>query len=459
MGLPINRIETYLNVKAIGVPCSKGPQRPDFIIDSRKLKKGDVFIAIKGQNHDAHEFITKDLREKAAMLIVSKSWYNKVRPATGCFILVQDTIKAMLQLAKCYREELGIKIVAITGSNGKTTTRSMIGRVLARKFKVFETSGNFNNRIGLPLSVFRIKPEHEIAVIEMGTNHFGEIKELSETIHPDMAVITNIGRGHLEFLKDRRGVLKAKIEILSGMGRTGELIVNNDDSLLHSYRPRRGIRKLTAGFDGNATLKGIGLSTSLIRGTTFKAEGNIVRLGIPGKGAAEDALLALLVGKRLGIPVKDALLGLKEVKVPSDRMEIKKYKGVTLVIDCYNANPDSLSNVLNLLGKEKIKGRKIAVLGNMGELGDKSVLFHRESGKEVMKNGFDVLLTLGKLGKEIAEGARKSGLLNSFAYDDLNQITSVIKASMNKGDIVLIKGSHSMHMENIAKALIKGTSE
>jgi len=463
MGLPLNKIESYLGVKAVGPAWKPGSASASFVIDSRKVKRGDVFIAIKGPNHDAHDFIDKSLTRKAALLIVNNSWYQKKKPAIGRrgrFVVVKDTVLAMLKMAECWRRELGIGIVAVTGSNGKTTTRAMIGRILTRKYRVFETSGNFNNRIGLPLSVFQMGKEHDVAVLEMGTNHFGEIDELSRAVHPDMAVVTNIGRGHLEFLRDTTGVLRAKMEILNGMRDGGLLIVNNDDPLLRAYRPRRSVCRLTAGFTGKNDMNGSAFKTGLLSGTRFRVYGKQpVRLRIPGLGAAQDALLALAVGKILRVPMAVAAKALHEVKVPADRMEIRNKNGVTWIADCYNANPDSLNNVLLLLKGEKVRGRKIAVLGNMGELGKGSVRFHREAGAMVKQCGFDVLLTLGKLGKEIANGARKSGLQNCHSFESPDEIKSVLRCSSRRGDVVLIKGSHSMRMEEIAHEFIKGNAK
>jgi UDP-N-acetylmuramoyl-tripeptide--D-alanyl-D-alanine ligase len=455
MGLPLNRIESYLGARASGPAWKPGSQSAVFVIDSRKVKRGDVFVAIKGENHDAHSFIDKALMRKASLIIVNKEWYRKKQPASGRFLAVKDTVEAMLKMAECWRRDLKVKIVAVTGSNGKTTTRAMIGRVLSKKYRVFESGGNFNNRIGMPLSVFRISRRHDIAVLEMGTNHFGEIDELSRAVHPDMAVVTNVGRCHLEFLKNKRGVLKAKMEILNGMGPGGILVVNNDDPLLRAFRPRKGLRRIRAGFSGKIGLRGARLKTGLLSGTSFKVDGRVtVKLRIPGLGAAQDALLAMAVGKAFGVSVAASAGALRETKVPSDRMEIREKGGVTWIADCYNANPDSLNNVLLLLKQEKAAGRKVAVLGNMGELGRESAQFHREAGSRVKQCGFDVLFTLGDLGREIAAGARKSGLVNCHSFDKREDIAEVLRCTTRRGDMVLIKGSHSMRMEEIAHKFI-----
>lgn len=459
MGLPLAKIEAYAGALLRGRHPGVLEGEARFCIDSRKLRAGEVFVAIRGPHHDAHRFIDTALRERAALSIVGRDWYEAKRPKTGLFLPVDDTILALLRMAKAHLAALPVKIVAVTGSNGKTTTRAMIAAVLRRRCRVFETEGNFNNRIGLPLSVFRIGRGHEIAVLEMGTNHFGEIDELSRAVPPDLAVITNIGRSHLEFLRDRRGVLRAKMEIVAGMRPGGSLLVNGDDDLLLAVRPPAGIRKIIARFGRPAYLSGSRCETGLLTGTAFLAGGKArVRLPVPGEGAAVDALLALAVGKFFGVPLSEGASALARVEIPGERMKIMKIRGASVVSDCYNANPDSLMNALSLLGREKVKGRKVAVLGGMGELGKGSARFHEEAGAAVAEQGFDVLLALGEPGRAMARGALRKGLRAVHVFDDRDHMAKIIRASIRPGDALLVKGSHSTGMERVVEQLKGGRS-
>ncbi|MBL8026885.1 MAG: UDP-N-acetylmuramoyl-tripeptide--D-alanyl-D-alanine ligase [Fibrobacteres bacterium] len=455
MAIRIKDIPEYSGAELYGVG-KLSASGANFVTDSRKVAAGDVFVAIKGENHDAHSFIDAALSSKASLIIVNKGWFDKNRKIKGSFAVVEDTVLAMLRMAKAHLKAMNIPVVAITGSNGKTTTRAMTAAVLSRKFNVLATEGNFNNRIGLPLTVFRIGKQHDIAVLEMGTNHFGEIEELSLYAQPETALITNIGRSHLEFLKDRKGVLKAKMEILAGMPNNGTLIVNGDDDLLLSYKPKKKVQKLITGFTKGRYLCGSKYKTTLLSGSTFLAGNSAVNLNIPGIGAAADALLALAAGKRYGISIKDGATALKKIKAPENRMERAVVSGATVIADCYNANPDSVANVISLLGSDNSFKRKIALLGTMGELGAKSESFHREIGKLAAKNGIDVLLTVGDGGKKIAEGAESAGLKNTYNFNIGLDAVPVILSSLKKGDALLIKGSHSMKLEKVYEAIIKG---
>lgn len=456
MGLRPDRIASLLKIAPAGFSSAPCGSRSAIVIDSRKVAKGDAFVAIRGENHDGHDFITPELIGRASFIIVDRKWYARNRPSGTAFIPVPDTVKTMLKLAEARLRELKVKIVAITGSNGKTTTRAMIAKVLKTRHHVFETKGNFNNRIGLPLSVFELDEQCEVAVLEMGANHFGEIRELSRTVHPDLAVIINIGRGHLQFFKSRKGVLRAKTEILAGM-RTGIFLANADDDLLKEFSPEKGIHKVTYGFNPDADFRGLEPSTDLFSGTRFTlAGGRTVRVPVAGRGAAQNALAAVAVGAFFGVPEKAAVRALAGFKPPSGRMELRRYRGAHFILDNYNANPDSLKNALDLMKDTARAARKIAVLGDMGELGGESVRFHREAGARVKESGVDCLLTLGGLGTEIARGARRAGLKQVRSFTDAQTLIRAVRKTVRKGDLVLIKGSHSMKMEAMALDLLKG---
>ena len=457
MGLALDNIGPLLKVPVIGKCAVRPGAGARVVIDSRRVRPGDAFFAIRGEKHDGHAFITPELIRKTSYLLVSREWHALHRTPGTAVIAVEDTILAMLKLCEAYLSSLKTRVVAVTGSNGKTTTRAMIARVLKRKYRVFETLGNFNNRIGLPLSVFGIDQSHDIAVLEMGANHFNEIEELSNHVHPRFAVITNVGRGHLEFFKNRQGVLRAKTEILAGMERGGILIVNADDGLLRRFRPAKGIRRVTFGFSAGADCRGRDLAIGLFSGTSFTLpSGREVRLAVPGKGAALNAMAALCAGRLFKVPEREAIRALAETRGLHSRMEVRESRGACFILDNYNANPDSLSNVLDLIRSEKKPLRKIAVLGDMGELGKGGTRLHREAGRKVCGCGFRMLLTLGRLGIETVKGARSAGMKACFSFTDPAALLRAMQREVRRGDLVLIKGSHSMEMEALAETFLKG---
>ena len=455
MALPFAKIEDFVSGRVAGGSVRGLAGSATVVIDSRKVTKGALFVALKGEHHDAHSFITPALARTAAACVVNQSWYAVKKPRYGRFILVEDTGDTLMRMASAYLQYLGTRVVAVTGSNGKTTTRAMIARVLAAKYRVHATRGNFNNRIGLPLSVFEISPRDDITVLELGANHFGEISELSWIVKPDIAVITNIGHSHLEFFKDRKGVLKAKTEIVHGMRSGGVLVVNGDDDLLNKYEPPRRITKRDYGFAGERGYRGSGLTTGFLRGGTFTFNGVAMVTPLPGNGAAANALCAAAVVDLLGVTARETQKALARIEAPENRMDMRIVGGARIIADCYNANPDSMANAFGLLKAEKIAGRKIAVLGDMRELGAQAALYHRQTGALAAKSGVKLLFTLGELGRKIAQGAIAAGLHNvySFAEKEKDALADVLRSSLKKGDLVLIKGSHSMGMEEIVERL------
>ncbi len=454
MAIKVNEIPLFVSSQLYGT--QKLPsKRARFVTDNRKFKRGDIFIAIKGLKHDGHAFIDTKMRQSASLIIVNRSWWRRNSSAKGQFLVVDDTIHAMLEIGKKYLSNLSIPVVAVTGSNGKTTTKRMLEAVLSAKYKVHASRGNYNNRIGMPLSVFEVD-KHDMTVLEMGTNHFGEISELSRHAMPETAVITGIGRSHLEYLKTRQGVLKAKLEILDGMRPDGYLFVNGDDDLLSKLTPKNGVKIIKVGFSRSNDIIGTNFSTSLLSGTSFVVDGAKINLPIPGKGAAIDALLSIAVAKHYGIKTKDAAQMLINFKAANDRMEVMRHKGLTIISDCYNANPDSVLNALSIFKNDySNSGRKIAVLGAMGELGKKSGVFHYEVGRQAAKCDVDILITVGDESGAIKQGAMSSGIKNIHTVKDTNEAISILLPLLSKGDIILIKGSHSVGLEKIYPAIIE----
>jgi UDP-N-acetylmuramoyl-tripeptide--D-alanyl-D-alanine ligase len=396
--------------------------------DTRKDMAGKLFIPLAGENFDGHDFI-EDALEKGAVAALSR---NAIRSETTKIIKVNDTKQALLDLAEYHKSLFDVKTVAVTGSVGKTTTKEMIAAVLSKKFNALKNEGNFNNEIGLPLTVFKIEPATETVVLEMGMNHFGEIRKLSKVARPDVCVITNIGTAHIEFLGSREGILKAKREIFEYMKPGGKVILNGDDYLLRTLN----IRKTLFGLS-----KGCNLRAEEVGEDSFRYKGADFKLKLPGKHMIQNALCAAAVGEAFGVPLLDIKSAIEEFSGGKMRQEIIKTKNYTIINDAYNANPDSMKAAIEVL-KKFPGGRKVAILGDMFELGERSGQLHAQVGEYA--RDLDVLIAAG-------DDAR---FYNAEYYFPLkeNLIKSLDKI-LKTGDVVLIKASRGMKFEEIANEL------
>lgn len=417
-------------------------------IDSREAGEGTLFFAIKGERFDAHDFVPDVLAKGAAAAVCS-------RPVEGVppekLLLVDDTRLAFLALAKYYRAKFAIPVVGLTGSVGKTTTKEMVAAVLSQKYRTLATQGNFNNEIGLPKMCFRLDGSIEAAVFEMGMSGFGEISRLTDTARPTLGIITNIGVCHIEMLGSREGILKAKMEILEGMEETAPLIINGDNDLLPE-----GVK----GIPNPVIVCGIDCPTADCRAEEIEQGSDSTRFVINWRGErypvtlpavgihnVYNACIAFACGMLLDVSPGQAVKGLSEYVPTGMRQRIVRQGGVTVIEDCYNASPDSIKASLRVL-RDMACGRRIAVLGDMKELGSYSHTAHTECGKAAAECGVDVLLAYGDEAKGYVEGAG-DGVPCVIYFDDKAALSQALCAMLREGDAVLVKASRAMKMEEV----------
>ena len=421
-------------------------------IDSRKIKKGGLFIPIRGERADGHSFIPAVFKSGAAACLSE----NVIEYPAGPYILVESTKKALGEIAAFYRRSLGIRVVGITGSVGKTSTKEMIASVLKERYRVHKTAGNFNNEIGLPLTVFDIKNEHEAAVLEMGISDFGEMHRLAEIANPDVCVITNIGLCHLENLGSRDGILKAKTEAFDHMRDRGTVILNGDDDKLASVQDVNGKTMMRYGRDrGDAWASEIEpLGMEGIRMTLhLRGEMRKVTVPIPGEHNVYNALAAACVGAVFGMDLSDICRGIETVQTIDGRSHLIQVNGITVIDDCCNANPVSMQASLDVLAQAE--GRKIAVLGDMGELRQDERKLHAGVGRYAAQKGIDFLYCTGELSKEMIRAAQSAAGGRTYAahFEKKTDLIEHLRLVMQKGDTLLIKASHFMQFPEIVEAL------
>lgn len=417
------------------------------VLDSRKVEEGFAFFATRGEKVDGHSFIPQVAEKKAALVICEEA------PAVEIpYILVEDTFAALKDVAAFYREQLNIPIVGITGSVGKTSTKEMIAATLSAKFNVLKTQGNFNNEVGLPLTILSIREEHEVAVVEMGISDFGEMHRLSRIAKPDVCVITNIGQCHLENLIDRDGVLKAKTEIFDFMQEDGYVVLNGDDDKLVTVKEVKGKTPFFFGLqeDDDKTAFASDIRNHGLFGSDFKMTlfGNELEASVPlpGQHMVINALAAATVGKILGMEEEDILKGIASVQATGGRSNILKLEDKTVIDDCYNANPVSMKAAVDLL--MMAQGRKVVILGDMFELGTDELTLHREVGMYAAMARLDGMIFIGNLSKEMYEGAVKLRATPEY-YPDKEAFFAAHKPEDFENTTVLVKASHGMHFEEI----------
>jgi UDP-N-acetylmuramoyl-tripeptide--D-alanyl-D-alanine ligase len=427
-------------------------------IDTRKIQKNELFIPLIGKRRDGHDFIEDAVRSGAAAIIVSQ-WRDEqfAQYKNLCVIKVRDTLQALHDLARYYISKFNIPIIAVTGSTGKTTTKEMIYSVLSKKYKVLKNEGNFNNHIGLPLTVFQLKPEHEIAIFEMGMSGFGEIDKLASIVRPNIGVITNIGLSHIEHLQSQQNIFKAKMEITNYFKNTDCLIVNGDDPHLAALKNSHTDYSIYfIGLSKPCDYQGIHIDDQEVTKTTFEVVLNKkvyqFILKVPGRHNIYNALCAISVGRMLGVEPELMVEGIKDFKSHTMRLNIlTTSQNIKMINDVYNASPDSMKSALDVFNKIQAR-RKIAILGDMLEMGSYSIEGHLALGCEVAKQSIDILITVGKEAKNIAHGAIKNGLDQQKVFSCLNnqQVIDFLENILQEEDAVLVKGSRGMKMEEIA---------
>lgn len=418
--------------------------------DTRAIAQDGLFIALRGERFDGHSFAAQALAQGAAAVVTERDLGLGERQ-----LLVADTHRALLALAGYYRSLFQIPVIGVTGSVGKTTTKEMIHTVLSAKYNTLKNEGNLNNEIGVPLTLFRLEKAHEAAVIEMGMSGFGEIARMTRAVRPDAAVISNIGVSHIEKLGSQEGILRAKLEILDGMAPTAPLFLNGDDPLLATVRPGAhpvtfyGIEQDRCSVQAlHLTSEGAGTDFAL----QFPGGTGRVSLPCPGRHNVYNALAAFAVGVYAGVEPQAAMEALRGYVPAGMRQRIRKAGGATFIEDCYNASPDSVAAALAVLA-EMQAARRIAVLGDMLELGAVSEQAHATSGKLAAQRGVSILMTYGERSAATAQAARACGLRDVRAYDDKRQLADDLAAELRQGDAVLFKASRGMKLEDVIFAL------
>lgn len=456
---------TGMTLKAIAKACGGTLYGYDGIedtvkgveLDSRKLQEGYLFIATKGERVDGHSFIPQAF-EKGCLGVVCEKLPEDME---GACILVEDSFKALQDIAAYYREQLTVKVVGITGSVGKTSTKEVIASTLAQKYNVLKTEGNFNNEIGLPLTILRIRKEHEVAVLEMGINHFGEMHRLSRMAKPDVCVITNIGQCHLEFLGDRDGILKAKTEMFDYMKKDGIVCLNGDDDKLITVKEVYGNAPVLFGKGENCDIRAVdvenyGLDGSAayvlektlenmrtVTGNPIEKCGEKwqVHVHVPGEHMIMNAMAAVAAGRALGLTKDEISAGIAKADTIGGRSHIIRSEKLTVIDDCYNANPVSMKAAVELL--DTAKTRKVAVLGDMFELGEDEKKLHHEVGSFITNKNIDVVICIGELAEEIYLAAQ-DGSAKCHYFETKTDMMAMADKLFCENDTVLIKASHGM---------------
>lgn len=437
--------------KACGGRLTADGEITSVSIDTRTVAAGSLFIAIRGDRFDAHDFVGQAVQNGAAAVMCHKEVETTVP-----VIYVEDTAKALLKLSGYYRSLFpNLKLVGLTGSVGKTTTKEMVYAVLSRRYKTLKTEGNLNNEIGMPRTLLRLEADVEAAVIEMGMSNFGEISRMVAESRPEIGIITNIGVSHIEYLGSRDGILKAKLELLEGLKKGGALILNGDDDKLSAVR-HEDFKLIFFGInnpDCAVRASDISEENGETEFTVHFKDGSI-RAKIPTVGVHNvyDALAAFAVGLEAGLSPEEITAGLMDYLPSGMRQRIKTVKNMTIIEDCYNASPDSQKAALRVLSNTKAN-RKIAVLGDMLELGDYSETAHREVGAFAAECKLDALYTLGEQAKWIADAAGKLKVRKSFTESEA--LFRALYADLGAGDAVLFKASRGMHLEDIINKLYK----
>jgi UDP-N-acetylmuramoyl-tripeptide--D-alanyl-D-alanine ligase len=428
-------------------------------INSRTVEEEELFVCIQGENFDGHDFLDEAIKKGAAGVILSNPRYlpeDITSEGNSPFLIQsQNTLRALQDLASYQRTRFPFQVVAVTGTNGKSTTKEMIASIIETKYKMLKTQGNLNNHIGLPLTLLARKPEHEVGILEMGMSAAGEIKRLAEIARPDIGIITNISAGHLGRLKTVKDVQAAKGELFESLHKEGTAIVNADDPLVIELAKSLSIKKITYGIEQSADVQASNIQNQGSLGFTFTAkifnQTIFVNLSQIGYCNIYNALAALATGHSLGISGKDMNRGLENYQQIPQRNEQIHYEGVTLINDTYNANPQSMRAAIKTLSEFNTQGKRFLIIGDMLELGTLSESVHHELGQEITLSNVDHLVTVGPLASLVAESAKKNYRhpLQIGKFKTHAEAASYLLRNVNKGDCLLIKGSRGAKMENV----------
>jgi UDP-N-acetylmuramoyl-tripeptide--D-alanyl-D-alanine ligase len=452
--LTIHQIRQAVSGRALSALPKDAPAIKSVVSDSRHVEPFSLFIAIKGEKHDGHDHLSDAAGKGAVAALVSEP--PKHAHPNLHLIGVDDTRRAMGRLATFVRKQLQSRVIAVAGSNGKTTTKNLIDAVLRPHLKGSISPKSFNNDIGVPLAIFPADPSQDYLVLEVGTNHHGEVKVLSEMALPDMAVITNVGAEHLEGLGDLDGVRREEASIVTGLNPRGCLIVNGDDA---------GLVALVSRYPGQTIKFGLNITGNDLfatdiectaTGTHFNLNGNPRRrLFVPllGRHSACNALAAIAVARRMNIAEEAIIQSLASAAQVDMRLHLSKVNGVTVLNDAYNANPNSTRAAIETLVALPAKGRRVAVLGDMLELGKQSDAYHRETGVLAANSNLDLLICVGKSAQLIAASAKAAGMEAVVTYPDATAAARAITRRVRGSDLILLKGSRSIGLEAVARAI------
>ena len=427
-----------------------------FSKSTKEIQPGDVYIGFKGERFDGGMFYEDALKQGAKGCIINKIADLEIKNIPNKFVIqVDDTVEAIAQIAKLKREKYNIPVIAVTGSVGKTSTKDIIYSVVSQKYKTLKTQGNMNNHIGMPMTILGLE-KHEALVIEMGMNHFGELRKLTQIAKPTIAVITNVGTAHIGNLGSRENILKAKLEILEGLQENGSVVINNDNDLLNKWQAEnKKYKVITYGINNK--------STNIAQNITYNDNGSkyelypekqIIAVPVGGEAFVYNSLAAISVGKILNIPMSKIIEGIKKFELSKMRLDIQKTKkGYTVINDCYNANYDSMKSAIEYLKAFKAN-RKIAVLGDMLELGEFAKELHEKVGKIVAENNIDILITVGNEAKNIADVAKENGVTHIYKFDNNQEAIKQLEKLLVVDDAVLVKASNSMNFKEIVDVLL-----
>ncbi len=476
----VEELREVISVKVLaGDPSPSAKRRiRNISTDSRSIRRGDLFVALKGDRFDGHEFVPAVLAKGAAGAIVqdtyrlppSKSIRTAGATRNGPFLFgVQDPLFAYQQLATHHRSRFEIPVVAVTGSNGKTTTKDMVACVLMQRWRTLKTEGNFNNRIGVPHTLFRLTARHQAAVVEMGVDRRGQTTRLCEIVRPTIGIITNIGPDHLEFFGNMEGSAQAKAELLDSLPIKGTAVLNADDPYFDYLAARAQCRVISFGLSEKADVRAVHVSSDVRKGTSFglllpgKSRPTPVVIKVHGVHNVTNALAAAAVGYALNLPATAIAQGLARFRPATMRSQVMTHHGVQIINDCYNANPSSMKAALQLLAQWSPARKRVAVLGDMLELGRDTQQMHRDVGQFVCTLQLSRLIVCGELGREIATGARQAGMAGSAIVEmpDATSAAELLRETIHQGDVVLVKASRGMRMEQIVQVLtgMKATTQ
>lgn len=426
--------------------------------DSRKVRAGDLYVAIKGEKFDGHRFVIDAIRAGAAAAVVGQGFEVQNYDTTFDWIRVPDTRAALGRMAARYRQDFQLPIIAVAGSNGKTSTKEILAAVLGQQFEVLASEASFNNDIGVPLTLLRLESKHRAAVVEIGTNHPGELAPLIRQIDPNWGVITSIGREHLEYFGDLNGVIAEEGVLAEMLPPSGTLYLNGDSPGAELIAARTTATVVTAG-EGEGNQWRISNVRCLEHGYAFTVSGprpemnGTFELNLLGRPQISNALLAIAVAADLGLSQEQASAGLRGCRTPKMRLEISNLGGVRLLNDAYNANADSTRVAFETLAELPTTGRRIAVLGDMAELGPHARSGHEEMGRLAAELNFDLLLTIGEQAALTAEAARAAGLRKAGAVESLEMLAENLSDTLREGDVLLLKASRAARLERLIELL------